>query len=44
MDIEFPKLISLLVTTIRELLDTTRGTVFKIVSLNGKIKEVRFKA
>ena len=44
VDIEFPKFISLLVITIRELSDTTRGTLFKIASLNSKIKEVRFKA
>ncbi len=44
VNIKFSKLISLLDRTIRELLDTTRGIVFEIVSLNNKIKEVRFKA
>jgi hypothetical protein len=44
VDVEFPKLIGLLVGTVRELSDATGGTAFEMVSLNGKIEEVRFEA
>jgi hypothetical protein len=44
MDVEFPKLISLLVGTARELFEATGGNAFEMISLNGKVDEVRFDA
>lgn len=40
----FTKLVGLLASTARELVEATRGTAFELVSLNGKVEGVRFEA
>ena len=44
VDVEFAKLVGLLVGTARELFEATGGTAFEVVSLNGDIERVRFEA
>ncbi len=44
MDVEFAKLVCLLVSTARELFEATGGTAFEVVLLNGEIRRVRFEA
>lgn len=44
VDVEFAKLIGLLVSTARELFEATGRTAFETLSLNGELKGVRFEA
>ncbi|KAH6675992.1 hypothetical protein B0J14DRAFT_376251 [Halenospora varia] len=44
VDVEFAKLVGLLVSTARELFKATGRIAFEVVSLNGEIRGVRFEA